>query len=200
MVPSPAGFMPRSSLPVPSPPVFLGPSTHCTACLPTIFLVLTLARSSVFFGAACRFVLACKHVSHGPHWPAVSIPTISAVFLVMSSLGCPRMRWTSITSRDTSPLIASAVPEAVLTHPFSVKFDSRATSCLGIRLAPVAENSPLLGQNLKTSDSSAGNPKMYLFLYSNGFPHCSTSLVIDSRFRESPGTYATLSIFTILVV
>ena len=41
MISSPADFMPRSSLPVPSPPVYLGPSIHCTACLSTIFLDLT---------------------------------------------------------------------------------------------------------------------------------------------------------------
>ena len=71
-------------------PGLFGP--ECTACLYTIFLVLTLARSSVFFGTACRFALAWKHVSHPPHWPVVSIPTISAVFLVTPSLGCASMR------------------------------------------------------------------------------------------------------------
>ena len=125
---------------------------------------LTLARSSVFFGTACRFALTWKHVSHAPYWPVVSIPIITAVFLVMSSLGCASMRWTSITSRDAPALIPSAAPEAIFTNPFSVRFASRATSCLGIRLAPVAENSPLRGQNLKTSDSSLGNPKTALFL------------------------------------
>ena len=103
--------------------------------------------------------LAWKKVSHAPYWPVVSILIISAVFLVLSSLGCASMRWASITSRDTLALIASAVPEAILTNPFSVKFSPRATSCLGIRLAPVAQNSPLQGQNLKTSDSSPGTPK-----------------------------------------
>ena len=50
MVPAPADFMPRSSLPVPPPPVFLGPSTHCTSCLSTIFLVLTSCTLTVPVG------------------------------------------------------------------------------------------------------------------------------------------------------
>ena len=157
MVPSPADFMPRSSLPVPSPTVFLGPSTHCTACLSTIFLVLTLARSSVFFDTACRFALAWKHVSHAPHWPVVSIPIITVVFLVMSSLGCASMRWTYMTSRDA--LALSAAPEAIFTNPFSVRFASRAACCLGIRLVPVAENSSLRGQNFKNKRFLPGEPQ-----------------------------------------
>ena len=103
----------------------------------------TLARSSVSVGTACPFALAWKHVSHAPHWPVVSIPIISAVFLVVSTLGCASMRWTSITSRNTPALIVSVVPGAILTNPFSVKFAPRATSCLGIRLAPVDENSSI---------------------------------------------------------
>ena len=51
---------------------------------------------------------------------------------------------------------------SILTNPFSVKFASSATSCLGVRLAPVAENSLLRRQNLKTSDSSPGTPKRLL--------------------------------------
>ena len=41
--------MPRS-LPAPSPPVFLGPSIHCVACLSTIFLVLTSSTLAVSVG------------------------------------------------------------------------------------------------------------------------------------------------------
>ena len=69
------------------------------------------------------------------------------------------MRWTPITSLEAPALIASAFLEAILTNPFSVKFASRATARLGIRLVPVAENSPLRGQNLKTSSSSPGEPQ-----------------------------------------
>ena len=138
---------------------FIGPPTSTNNRCP-----LTLALSPVFFGTACRFTLAWKHVSHAPHWPVVSIPIVSAVFLVMSLLGCASLRWTSTTSRDAPALVASVVPEAILTNPFSVRFASRASSCLGIRLAVVTENSPLRGQNLKTNDSSPGNPKTALSL------------------------------------
>ena len=149
------GFMSRSSSPTSSLPVLPGPSIHCTAC---------------------RFALTCKHASQDPHWPALVIYIAWTIFCFNSSLGCASTMCTSTifaatvsaASRLGLRLTSTQGPHWLVASILIIASavfaaNPSAPSWLGVRLTPVAENNPLRGQTLKTSDSSPGNPRQPSF-------------------------------------